>query len=200
MAGVAADLRLQQGQQVLERHLGRKAQDVRHVQQALVRAVLLGGVHNGQLAQHLAVTLKADDVRVMVRDAHAGRVTAAAAAQIDVELAGRVAARDGNIHPLQVSVQLRKLLFRHGGDDLQVARRVARNEADGNGGGNALAPAGIRYDDAFDVFQNVAADGGVYLLGQSAQQLPKGRGAVGNGDRLRAARSPGTSSSRRMSR
>ena len=149
--------------------------------------MLLGGVHNGQLAQHLAVALKADDIRVMVRDAHAGRVTAAAAAQVDVELAGGMAAGDGNIHPLQVSVQLRKLLFRHGGDDLQVARRVARNEADGNGGGNALAPAGIRYDDAFDVFQNVAADGGVYLLGQSAQQLPKGRGAVGNGDRLRAA-------------
>ena len=36
-------------------------------------------------------------------------------------------------------------------------------------------------------FQNVAADGGVHLLGQCAQQLPKGRGAVGNGDRLRAA-------------
>lgn len=162
--------------------------------------MLLGGVHNGQLAQHLAkVALEADDVRVMVRDAHAGRVTAAAAAQVDVELAGRMAAGDGNIHPLQVSVQLRKLLLRYGGDDLQVTRRVARNEADGNGGGNALAPAGIRYDDAFDVFQNVAADGGVYLLGERPA-LPKGRGAVGNGDRLRAARSPGTSSSRRMSR
>ena len=149
--------------------------------------MLLGGVHNGQLAQHLAVALKADDVRVMVRDAHAGRVTAAAAAQVDVELAGRMAARDGNIHPLQVSVQLRKLLLRHGGDDLQVTRRVARNEADGNGGADALAPAGVWDDDAFDVFQNVAADGGVHPLGQCAQQLPKGRGAVGNGDRLRAA-------------
>ena len=156
--------------------------------------MLLGGVHNGQLAQHLAVALEADDICVMVRDAHAGRVTAAAAAQIDVELAGRVAARDGNIHPLQdddalglvtvfirdtwLGVQLRKLLLRHGGDDLQVTRRVARNEADGNGGADALAPTGVWDDDAFDVFQNVAADGGVYLLGQSAQQLPKGRGAA----------------------
>ena len=72
-------------------------------------------------------------------------------------------------------------------DSLQVTRRVARNEADGNGGADALAPAGVWDDDAFDVFQNVAADGGVHPLGQCAQQLPKGRGAVGNGDRLRAA-------------
>lgn len=155
------------GSRSSERHLGRKAQDIRHVQQTLVRAMLLGRVHNGKLAQHLAVTLKADDICVMVCDAHAGRVTAAAAAQVDVELAGGMAAGDGNIHPLQVSVQLRKLLFRHGGDDLQVARRVARNEADGNGGAMPLRPPVFGTTTLLTFFRMLPLTAGVYLLGRA---------------------------------
>ena len=150
--------------------------------------MLLGGVHHRQIPQDLTVVLHMDDVGVMVGDAHPRRMLSGEGLDVDVQLTGGLSADHVDIRRVQEVVQGSQSLRGKVCDDLQVPVRVACHHARGNGGTDALASAGVGDHHAFDVFQNVAADGGRHPLRQLPQELFHGGGAVGDGDRLGAAR------------
>ena len=186
--GVLFDLPQKKLLHSLQRHRIGKADDVLHVEAALVGHMLLGGVHHRQIPQDLAVALHMDDVGMVVGDAHPRRVVSGNGLDVDVQLAGGFAADHVDIRRAQEVVQGRQGLRGKVRNDLQIPVRVPCHHARSDGGTDALAPSGVGDHHAFDVFQNVAADGGRHPLRQLPQELFHGGGAVGDGDRLGAAR------------
>ena len=68
-----------------------------------------------------------------------------------------------------------------------MAGLVPRHKPCGNGGGDASQPPGVGHDDAFNVLNNVPADGDNCRLGQTPQGVPRHRGGVSQRDGLGAA-------------
>ena len=89
--------------------------------------------------------------------------------------------------PGQQRAGLFNILRGNGGQHLELARGVAADRADNGGGLDALHIAGVRYDDALDVFHDVAAARRYDMLRETAKRLPGDRACVGYRDRLGAA-------------
>ena len=88
---------------------------------------------------------------------------------------------------LEKAGHLRFLLLGDHRDDLQHPVGVASHQTGCDGGGDALQSAGVGYNDAFDVFDQVSADLDGDGIGETAQLAAGHRRTIGQSNGLGAA-------------
>lgn len=188
-AVIAADLGFDHLADVLRVAGGRKVENRFHTQNASVgqTACLRGFRSFAVLEEHLAVVLDEHDVRVIILDGQAHRMSAGPERDGDGEddvalirhhadgMAAHVRRDGGFFLRRDVADDLKDFLF-PSGDDTCGGRRL-----------DALEPIGIRHDDAFDILDDVAAGPDLGLVGQAAQNGAGLRRGIGDGDGLCAA-------------
>ena len=156
--------------------------------QQLAAFVRLGGLLRKRFAeQNLTVVLDAHDIRVAVDDLDKGRLVPCVGAHLNIERAAQRRLCHRDLHRGKVIVEQRQLLLRNIGQHLKLRVRVADAHTRCDGNRDSLAPARVRDDDAFDIFNDIAADGQFDPLRQSFQCFPCERARVSDGNGLRAA-------------
>ena len=78
-------------------------------------------------------------------------------------------------------------MFAHVRERFEFFVGVARNDARGCRGGDSAQTARVGHDDAFYVFEDIAAYRNLHAFGQASERFSRERGTVGDGDRLGAA-------------
>ena len=137
--------------------------------------------------QHLPVFLDEHNVRVIVAYAKAHTVGALVHVQVNVQQLSAFGFHDGHLTFVHELAYLRYLLGLYKRQDLKLLVRIAHDRSGCNGGCNALQAARIRNDNAFNVFDYVAAYDDVYLIRHCAEGLPCFCRGVGHCDRFCAA-------------
>ena len=184
---VALDLGVQQGTQVVHIHTIGKVHDLLDGEDGAVgEGGLLLSLHRNVDLLH-PVLLQQHDVGVVVGDPQGDGVAAAGEGDGVIKGQGCFGQMDPDGVGLEKAGHLLLLGLRHHGNDLQHLVRVSRHQSGGDGGRDALQPAGVGDNDALHVFDQVAAD----LDGDSVRRAAQGpaghRRAVGQGDGLGAA-------------
>ena len=185
---VAVDLAPQQRYGLLQIHCIRKLQNIRHVQHALIRQIVLGGICDRLFQQNLAVPFLPDDIAVAVGDMHRCGMLPGPAGQPDIQHPGRIGAGNLNRSILRIGRDGLVPLRRDIGNDLQDPPRVTGCNARRYGRADALQPSGVGDDNAFHVFNDIAGNLRPYPFRPDAQDVPEPGGGIGQGNRLRAAR------------
>ena len=124
---------------------------------------------------------------MIVRNAQTHAVGAFIKPKVDVEQLRtlRLHHRHGaGVHKLTDEVNI---LLTNARKHLKLPVRIAHCDARCDGGGDAFKPARVGNDDAFYVFNDVAAYNYVDLVGHFAENLPRFRSGIRHCDRLGAA-------------
>ena len=195
-AGVVPDLGFQQGADVVDLAGIGKCKDIRDVQQCPVCQTTLGrgGVTaallcllRGMIQQHFAVSPDQDNIRVVLADAHHGRIAPLPQRHNNVEDKAVVDCLHRDRHLLQEGAHRCLLVRCYSCDDLQRLVRLPADDACRCGGLNALHAIGVGHDDALDILDDVAAHADLDFVRHAAQHIPRLGGGVGDGDRFGAA-------------
>ena len=144
------------------------------------------------LAQHHAIALLADDVGVILGDAHSAGMGAAVRIaigvhdQVEVQIGVRTTHLDGSL--CQILDDARDLLLVDLGDDLEPCIGITRDVARRGRRVDALEPAGVGHDHALGVLDDAAAHLELQAIGDPACKIAGARGGECDGDGLGAAK------------
>ena len=126
-------------------------------------------------------------IGVLAQNAHKGALPLAIERNLDVKGVAGPGAGHGDLGTVEEAIKRGKVSVGCARQDFQLPIRVAEDHPGAHSRGKSLAPAGMRDDDAFDVFDDVAAHGKQDPVGACAEDPPGKRPGVGHGDGLGAA-------------